>query len=578
MRLRFFLPLAALCATSALAQNHAPVFTALPNLTVAPGAAPINFYLTNNVSDPDLSDINGTQVKLTTTVGDINLEMFDSRTPVTVANFLSYVTSGKFTNVMWHRSIPGFVIQSGGYTYHPTTTTTVSPNAVETDASIQNEPGISNTRGTIAMARLGGQINSATSQFFINLADNGGAPSNLDTFDQGYAVFGRAIEGGMTIADFVAAVPRFNLVNVPKFNGPFPNVFDNLPLRNFNNVPIKGANVIFVNSATSGPKITLSATSDNPGIANPVLNGTNLTVTPGATGMATLTVTARDFNGMTATSVSTVSVGTNPPIGKLRNISTRSKVQTGEKVMIGGFVIEGTGTKRLLLRVIGTELSQFGVPNVLVDPFLELHDANSTIASNNTWNVQTNPADVPAIQATPYAPTDAQEPALLVNLPAGRYTAVVNGVGGTTGNALVEVQELDSNDTARLTNISTRGAVGTSDDVMIGGFIVNGTTPKRVIVRAVGPSLAPFLTDPLLNPKLEVYFGGQLIAQNDDWQLAPGGGVNPDKAAIIASGWMPSSDLESAVILTLPPGSYTAIVRGVNNTTGVGLVEVYDLD
>ncbi len=246
--------------------------------------------------------------------------------------------------------------------------------------------------------------------------------------------------------------------------------------------------------------------------------------------------------------------------------------------MIGGFIIEGTGTKRLLLRVIGTELSQFGVPGVLVDPYLELHDANSVIAFNNTWNVQNNPADVAAIQATPYAPTDIQEPALLVTLPAGEYTAVVNGVGGTTGNALVEIYELDSTDTARLANISTRGAVGTSDDVMIGGFIVNGTTPKRVIVRAVGPSLAPFLTDPLLNPKLEVYFGGQLIAQNDDWQLAPDGSANPDKDAIIASGRMPSSVLESAVILTLPPGGYTAIVRGANNTTGVGLIEVFDLD
>jgi hypothetical protein len=179
------------------------------------------------------------------------------------------------------------------------------------------------------------------------------------------------------------------------------------------------------------------------------------------------------------------------------------------------------------------------------------------------------------ISASGHAPTDAQEPAVLLTLPAGAFTVVVQGLSASTGNALVEIDELDSTDTASLSNISTRGSVGTVNDVMIGGFIVGGTTPKRVIVRGIGPTLGPLgIVNPLLNPSLQVFAGSVQIAQNDDWQSSSAG----DLAAIMASGRAPSSPQESAVILTLPPGAYTAILRGVNSTTGVGLIEVYDLD
>ncbi len=567
----------------ACAQNHAPVVTPVPNLTVAPASAQLTFYLQNIFTDPDLQSITGNQVRIDTGNGSINLEMFDTQTPQTVTNFLRYVSGGLFTNSIVHRSIPNFIIQSGGFTINTGLTNPV-PIPITTFPAIPNEPGLSNVRGTVAMAKLGGDPNSATSQWYINLADNS---ANLDAQNGGFTVFGRVIEGGMTVADALIrfAIKTFDLNAQRILATAFDGNFQTLPLQNYTTTnfgnrkkPVT-ANYVLASGVVSGPKMTFSVSSDNIGVVNPLLNGLALTLIPVAAGTATVTVTARDFNGLTASSVSTVSVAPNPPIGNLRNISTRSTVQTGEKVMIGGFIVEGTGTKRLLIRVLGSELSQFGVPSILVDPFLELHDANSIIASNNTWTIQTNPADVAAIQATPYAPTDMQEPAVLVTVPAGAYTVVVSGVGGTSGNALVEVYELDATDTARLTNISTRGAVGTGDDVMIGGFIVNGTTPKRVIVRAIGPTLGPLgIVNPLLDPKLEVYFGGQLIAQNDNWQLAPGGGANPDLAAIIASGHAPTSDSESAIILTLPPGAYTAIVRGANNTSGVGMVEVYDLD
>jgi cyclophilin family peptidyl-prolyl cis-trans isomerase len=579
MRIPILLSVTALCATSALAQNHAPVVLSIPNLTLRPSTGPIALYLNNYVSDPDLLSLTGTQVRMvvgnsSTQFGYLNLELFDAQTPITVTNFLHYVSTGRYDTVMFHRSVPGFALQAGGYLPW-VNGATLRP--IQTYPAIQNEPGIANTRGTVAMAKLAGQPDSATSQWYINVVDNPSLDNPLN--NGGFTVFGRVIEGGMSFVD--------NLMSFPNFN--YRPELTNLPLANFTPMmPLQfpvDANLLEILNITSGPEMTLSANSDNTGIANPVLTGTTLTVTPNMTGTATLTVTARDFSGVTGTSVSTVSVDPNAPFGNLQNISTRSKVQTGANIMIGGFIITGSGTKRLLIRVVGSELTPFGVPSVLVDPYLLVYNSNSTvIAQNNTWNAQTPTGLVPEgtsadITASGHAPTDIQEPAELVTLGAGAYTVIVQGVGGTTGNALVEVYELDATDTAKLTNISTRGSVGTVNDVMIGGFIIGGTTPKRVVVRGVGPSLgAAGVPSPLANPILQVYAGSQVIAQNDDWASAIGGGVNPDKDAIIASGYAPSSAQESAVILTLAPGPYTAVLRGVNNTTGVGLIEVFDLD
>ena len=272
----------------------------------------------------------------------------------------------------------------------------------------------------------------------------------------------------------------------------------------------------------------------------------------------------------------------------LGNISTRSFVQTGEHVMIGGFIVQGTGPKRVIIRAIGPELTQFGITDALANPRLELHNGTGAlIASNDDWQttilggiITSN--QVSDIQNSGHAPTAASESAIIADLQPGNYTAIVPGVNNTIGVALVEVYDLSPGASSSLGNISTRSFVQTGEHVMIGGFIVQGTGPKRVIIRAIGPELTQFgITDALANPRLELHNGtGALIASNDDWQTTILGGIisSNQVSDIQNSGHAPTAASESAIIADLQPGSYTAIVPGVNNTIGVALVEVYDLN
>jgi hypothetical protein len=271
----------------------------------------------------------------------------------------------------------------------------------------------------------------------------------------------------------------------------------------------------------------------------------------------------------------------------LANLSTRAFVQMGDNLMIGGFIVQGTQPKRVILRAIGPELSQHGVPNPMADPTLELHGGNGAlIASNNNWQttiiggiITSN--QVPDITSSGHAPGDARESAIIADLPPGSYTAIVRGVNNTMGIALVEAYDLSPNINSILGNISTRSFVETGDDVMIGGFIVQGTQPKNVIIRAIGPELSQYgVPNPLADTTLELHNDtGALIASNDNWQhTVIGGIITHDQVQDIQnSGHAPADASESAIIANLPPGNYTAIVRGINNTTGVALVEVYDL-
>jgi hypothetical protein len=256
----------------------------------------------------------------------------------------------------------------------------------------------------------------------------------------------------------------------------------------------------------------------------------------------------------------------------LANISTRMSVGVGENVLIGGFIVQGTQAKKVILRAIGPSLAAQGVPNALIDPVLELHNAGGLIASNDDWSYG---SQVTEILGTGLAPSDAYESAIVITLSPGNYTAVMSGYHDAQGVGLVEVYELDASQ-ARLVNISTRGRVGLSDDAMIGGLIVQGSNAKRAIVRALGPSLATGpnpITGALADPVLELHdSSGALMASNDNWI------DSSQYAEIVASTVPPPNTTESAIIATCGPGNYTAIVRGVNNTSGVGLVEVYDLD
>jgi len=279
---------------------------------------------------------------------------------------------------------------------------------------------------------------------------------------------------------------------------------------------------------------------------------------------------------------------TQPGQASLGNISTRSFVQTGEHVMIGGFIVQGTGPKRVIVRAIGPELTQYGIPDVMANPRLELHDGTGAlIATNDDWQttilggiITSN--QVSDIQNSGRAPAAASESAITANLQPGHYTAMVRGVNNTTGVALVEVYDLSPAASSSLGNISTRSFVQTGEHVMIGGFIVQGTGPKRVIVRAIGPELTQYgIPDAMANPRLELHDGtGALIATNDDWQTTILGGIITSNQVgdIQNSGRAPTAASESAIIANLQPGNYTAVVSGVNNTAGVALVEVYDLN
>jgi hypothetical protein len=272
----------------------------------------------------------------------------------------------------------------------------------------------------------------------------------------------------------------------------------------------------------------------------------------------------------------------------LGNISTRSFVQTGEHVMIGGFIVQGTGSKRVIIRAIGPELSQYGIADALANPTLELHDGSGALlATNDNWQttilggiITSN--QVSDIQNSGHAPTATTESAIIADLQPGNYTAIVRGVNNTVGVALVEAYDLSAGGSSSLGNISTRSFVQTGEHVMIGGFIIQGTARKRVIIRAIGPELTQYgIADALANPRLELHNGsGALIATNDDWQTTILGGIiiNNQVSDIQNSGHAPTAASESAIIADLQPGNYTAIVNGVNNSAGVGLVEVYDLN
>jgi hypothetical protein len=221
----------------------------------------------------------------------------------------------------------------------------------------------------------------------------------------------------------------------------------------------------------------------------------------------------------------------------------------------------------VVLRAIGPSLAAYGLPAV-TDPVLELHDSTgAVVVTNDNWN--SHRADV---MATGLAPSDEHEAVIVTTLAPGGYTAVLRGLNGATGTALFELYDADPAN-SQIANISTRANVGTGDNVMIGGFIIGGDQPTNVIVRAIGPSLTQFgVSGALLDPVLELHDGtGNLVAQNDDWR-------SDQQQTIIDSQLAPSDDHESAIVATLQPGNYTGIVRGKNNTTGVALVEVYNLD
>ncbi len=265
--------------------------------------------------------------------------------------------------------------------------------------------------------------------------------------------------------------------------------------------------------------------------------------------------------------------GSCPPPGpaKALNISTRLRAGPGDNAMIGGFIIQGSEFKTVVLRGIGPSLINSGINDALVDPVLSLYTGNGSLFwVNDDWrDSQQN-----QIQASGLQPSDDLESAMIHTLQAGPYTAVLAELNQTPGVGLVEVYDVDPSANSQLANISTRGFVDTGNNVMIGGFILGGTQNARVAIRGIGPSLAGSgLNNVLADPTLELHNGnGTTLISNDNWQDDP-----VSAAQLSANGLALQNNLESGIFTTLAPGTYTAILAGQNGGTGIGLVEVYNL-
>lgn len=259
-----------------------------------------------------------------------------------------------------------------------------------------------------------------------------------------------------------------------------------------------------------------------------------------------------------ANGVTLVVAGPNPPAPKALNISTRMRVGTGDNALIAGFIITGSQPKKVIIRGVGPSLP---VTGALTDTTLEL-DGGAVV--NDNWRSDQEAA----IKASGVAPSSDKESAIVATLEPGQHTAILRGQGNTTGVGLVEVYDLEAGKPAQLANISTRGLVQTGDGVMIGGFIIGGDYPAKVLLRAIGPSLP--LKGTLKDPVLELVDADGNIISNDNWR-------STQEAEIAGTGVPPTNEKEAAIVATLVPGNYTAIVRGRDGTTGVALVEGYNL-
>ena len=646
-RLLWFLGAAGLGLNATLCAQLATVptqFGTAPATTLSPGE-------TTSVNLPALlgvPGISGQVMQFETVRGTFNVELLANDAPKTVANFLNYVNRGAYTNSIFHRSVPGFVIQSGGFTSSGNLVT-----AISADGPVQNEFKVSNTRGTIAMAKTAAGPNTATNQWFINLASNS---ANLDNQNGGFTVFARVLGNGMTVADSIAAVTAYDV------SAQLGGDFTALPLigGNLNSsalVVIRTITAIPVYARVAGEKavVTYTATSSNAGVATGTVNGSTLTLTGVSPGTANITVRAADVNNSAAQVVFAVTVAATAPVitaqplnavvtsgqmlalnvaatgtgltyqwkrvvsgasgtvlsgatgsqyivgkvsaaeagiyyctvtnsagavdsagaivavrssgeSRLTNLAVRAALDAGQVLIVG---FSTTGKTDLLVRGVGPKLADFGVADFYADPRLELYDgAGVKGLTNDSW-ASTLATTFQSVGA--FALNAGSKDAALVTSVNGASTAQLKGAD--SGVTLLEVYALGGMSApSRLNNVSARNLVGTGGNILIAGFTVGGDVAKTLLVRGVGPKLTAFgVGGVLADPKLEIYRDATLLAANDDWNASVA-------AATPGLGFALDAESKDAVLLiTLPPGGYTAQLSGVGATTGVGLIEVYEV-
>jgi hypothetical protein len=499
----------------------------------------------------------------------------------TQPSWLSFIDNTDGTATLTGIPDPG---SNPSYPFTITATNGVAPDAVQSFTlfvvnpppaitSVDNATFVVGTFGSFTV-RTSPPVPSATVSY------TGTLPAGITFIPNG--------DGTATVSGTAAVASEGSYpINISASNGTLPDAMQTFTITVQDAPPVPQAPAItsaatgsfmvgtagtFTITATGTPTPSFTLTGAQPSWLSFVDNtdGTaTLSGTPDADSdlSYSFTITARNGVSPNATQDFTLTVQQTPTNATLVNISTRLLVQTGAKVGIGGFIITGTDAKKVLIRGMGPTLTSF-VPNALQDPVLELYEAGALVIGNDDWKT---PQET-VIAATGLAPGDDHEAAILLTLQPGSYTVIESGKNGTSGVGLVEVYDLDTVANAQLSNISTRGFVQTGDNVMIGGFIASGASGSvDLVVRALGPSLAQFVPNPLADPNLRLYdSNGTLIRLNDNWK-------DTQQAAIENSGFQPPNDLDSAILITLPTGAYTAIVRGKNGGTGIGLVEVYHL-
>lgn len=605
--------------------------------------------------------VSGQLVQFDTIRGKFYVELLASAAPVSVANFLSYVNEGKYTDTIIHRSTRlttdgNRIIQGGGYTY------AIPPGVVERKLPIALEYNLPNARGTLAYARSN-DPDTATSEWFFNVDDNSTVLNASN--GGGYAVFGRVIGNGMTVVDALASIPAYD-AGAPFSALPAIDVQGTqIQLENLVRVAsIKPASV-YPSSSGDPTVLSFSATSANPALLSAEVVGSDLVLTPSdQIGTTTVTVTATEAGGAAVQTTFTALVGPQSPVivlqpashlapagmpvvlrveasgvplayqwkkdgtniagatrssllvnsagsytvtvsngagevtsdaaavsftgsgtaGRVVNLSVRTDAGTGAKTLIVGFVVSGSGTQKLLVRGLGPTLGGLGVSDYLPDPRISVIPlgTGTTVDSNDNWGGDAEVANIGAqVGAYPLVSNSSKDAAVVFDTAAGGFTAQVLGAGSSTGIALAEIYDAtlpENYATApRLVNVSARAEVGTGEHILIAGFVITGDTSRTVLIRGLGPWLSgQGVTGVLADPQLKVFtVGGDAIATNDNW----GGDatLKSISTTVGASALDSDASKDAALLVTLAPGVYTAQVSGVGNTTGVGLVELYEV-